>query len=219
MFVRRSYYDLTGTIAPGWTLPHVRTLKVNDGKLAGGASPRPVDPRRWPDPPHVALANLGYQASRQFEVASDTEVRLFTERYGPLGTTTDDMAEPEEPFYIELGTFRYYQKALREAWEKRDARPFIDPENLKAGLGFDWLPVDWKVRGGRLEIRPASCRAYIGILLARDIATGCAKVCQNRDCPAPYFVAERRDAKYCSHRCAVAVNVKKFRQRQKRRKR
>jgi hypothetical protein len=215
-YMRVSYYTLAARITPGWTLAHANSLKVRDGKLQGGASGRPADVRHWPDPPHVALANLGFdRKSPKRGFASEAEIAAFTKTYGPLGTSDEAMAEPEEPFHITVESFRFHQRMLREAWEKRDPAPFTDP----AGFGGpDWLPVDWKVERGRLEIRPANVYAYAGILLTRDLAERSAKVCGNPNCDSPYFVAKRRDAKYCSHPCAVAVNVRKFRQRERRKR-
>jgi hypothetical protein len=218
--MNRTYYTLLAHLLPGWKLPHAKSLKVEDKELKGGTSRRPVDTGQWPDPPHVYFANLGYDSARRGGVASEQEIVKFTTRYGPLGVEQgkDAATQPEEPFWLTLDTFRFFQAQLREAWTKRKVDLFTDPQNLGAGLGYELLPVNWKVKNDHLEMRPASCYAYMGILLARDLAEGRAKVCQNPYCSAPYFVAKRRDAKFCSHPCAVAVNVKKFRQRQRRKK-
>ena len=236
--MRQLYYTLEAQLLPGWKLPHPKTLKVEQhtehergsnertiAELTGGTSSLPVDPRRWKDPPHVALANLGYASDRRGGVASEKDIVWFTERYGPLGVEggADTAALGEEPFWTKLEVFRWFQRNLREAWRKPDASLFLNPpgQDAKGMLGYDLMRITCEAKNGRLELRPMTCADYISILLTRDLAAGCAKVCQNPKCVSPYFVAKRRDAKFCSHPCAVLVNVIKFRQRQrcKRRKR
>ncbi len=193
-------------------IPAPKSLRIERGVLKGHSSGgQRADASRWKNPPHVALANLGYDPAKDDSVASDEEVLWFMRRYGSLGLSSDDVIVKEnEPFELGLLIFRNYQRQLREAWRTRRVQGFLDPSNLKAGLGFEFMPADWALRGKRMELRVASCDWYMGILLARDLASGCAKICQNPACHSPYFVAERNDAIYCSHPCAVAVNNKKM---------
>jgi hypothetical protein len=213
-----SYYKLSVKLTPGWRLPHPKSLKLDPKELKGGVSDRAVDPKLWADVPHVAFANLGYDPQRRAGVATDDQIRMFTTQYGPLGAGGNEEAAtvPQEPFWLSLANFRFLQVQLREAWTKRDASQFTDPANL--AMGHELLPMSLKVKGGILEMQPASLYAYMGILLARDIAEGCARVCQNRNCHTPFFIAKRSDQLYCSHPCAVAINVEKFRQRQVRKR-
>ena len=108
---------------------------------------------------------------------------------------------------------------MRAAWKQRDFRAFGDAAVFGDHPGYDWLPMGWGVRGKRLEMRPAGLFWYIAILLARDIAEGRARFCQNPKCPHPYFITRRADSTYCGRLCAVAVNVARFRKREKRSKR
>lgn len=39
------------------------------------------------------------------------------------------------------------------------------------------------------------------------------KICENPDCPSPQFAQQRRGQKYCTHKCAVLMNVRRFRAR------
>lgn len=39
------------------------------------------------------------------------------------------------------------------------------------------------------------------------------RMCENPDCPTPYFLEARKGQKYCSHKCAVLINVRRFRAR------
>lgn len=41
-----------------------------------------------------------------------------------------------------------------------------------------------------------------------------AKICANPDCPHPYFLQKRKGQIYCSHPCAVLINVRRFRERE-----
>lgn len=237
--MRVSYYRLDVRLRPGWRLPQIKTLKIEDGHLKGVNSSLPVDPTKWKDLPHVVFANLGYDPARRGGPASDDQIKMFTSRYGPLNVIQGPGAAAEqpkpsdrleaakrvlaptqadEPFWLSLDSFRLSQSQLRDAWKEKNASLFTDPNNISKSLGYDLVPVDWQVTGNQLELCPASCDDYMGILLTRDLAEKRTRVCQNPDCPTPYFVAGRRDAKFCSHRCAVAIGVNNFRKRQRRKK-
>src|SRR5215472_2220610 len=102
--MKRAYYSITVKLAPEWRLPHPKSLRLDCVQLKGGVSDRPVDVARWPDVPHVAMANLGYDAQRRGGVASDEHIRMFTAQYGPLNTGSgeDTAAVPQEPFWLSL---------------------------------------------------------------------------------------------------------------------
>jgi hypothetical protein len=237
--MRISYYRLNVQLRPGWRLPQPKTLRIENGDLKGVNSFLPVDPAKWKDPPHVAFANLGYDPERRGGLASDDQIKMFTLRYGPLSViqgpgAAAEQPKPsnwqealkrvlaptpvEEPFWMSLANFRLSQAKLRAAWKEKNASLFTDPDDSSKSLGYDLLPVDWQAAGNQIELCPASCEDYMGILLTRDLAEKRTRVCQNPDCPTPYFVAGRRDAKFCSHRCAVAIGVNNFRKRQRRKK-
>jgi hypothetical protein len=238
-FMKISYYRMDVRLRPGWRLPQAKTLRIGNGDLKGVNSSLPVDPAQWKDPPHVAFANLGYDPARRGGFASDDQIKMFTSRYGPLSILQGPGAAAEQPkpskvmeaakrvlaptqaeeqFWMPLADFRVSQAQLRDAWKEKNASLFTDPENSSKSLGYDLLPVDWQATGNQMELCPASCDNYMGILLTRDLAEKRTRVCQNPDCPTPYFVAGRRDAKFCSHRCAVAISVNNFRKRQRRKK-
>jgi hypothetical protein len=52
------------------------------------------------------------------------------------------------------------------------------------------------------------------LLFLRDFAAGRTKVCANEDCGSRYFLEQRKGQKFCSHNCAVLINVRRFRSRQ-----
>lgn len=211
--MKQSYYTVGAQILPGWYLPH-GGHRIKDGELETVFSSRFADAEMWKDPPHVALANLGYKPDLHGGFATEKEIVSFTKRYGPLGSKPEEIGEPGEPFWLGFASFHETQERLREAWKKHDRRFFVDPSSLKAGTGYEHLMrVNWEMKGGMLVMRLATWYDYVAILLTRDIAEKRARICENPNCVTPYFVAERRDMKYCSHPCAVAVNVRKFRER------
>ena len=218
------YYSLDARLIPGWKLPEADSIKQQGGKLEGWSSSRTADPLRWKEHPHVVLANLGYDPERGGGLASDGNVRSFITQYGPLGTpplfseAADTVTREAEQFDLTMDVFHNQQLRLRAAWEKQSVGLFADPNNNRAVIGFEFLRTNWTVRDGAVEFCFASLVEYVGVLLARDIAEGRAKICQNSTCNTPYFVAKRRDAKFCCHRCAVAVNVRNLRRRQRRKK-
>lgn len=64
-----------------------------------------------------------------------------------------------------------------------------------------------------IEVRMADLWSYIRFAFAYDLAREKAKLCANRDCPTPYFIELRRGQLFCSHKCAVLINVRRFRER------
>jgi hypothetical protein len=234
MFMRKSYYILRTIFLPGWKLPQAKSLKIDGGDLTGVASSRLADVMEWKSEPHVFLANLGYDAERRGGQASNEQVEMFTARYGPLdivqgsGAATQKLgamdaleaakkilasSQPEECFWLSLSEFRRQQSQLRDAWQRKDANLFTDPTGAVKVFGYDLRPINWHVRDNLLEMVTASCRDYVGVLLARDIADNRARICQRPRCPAPYFVANRIDQKFCSHKCASDVSQNNFRKR------
>jgi hypothetical protein len=135
---------------------------------------------------------------------------------------TDDTAETED----RLWTLRNH---LRTAWDAPDRRarewhvfqlrrkfsewslePFVlftDPD-FKKKMGFDdphrpdklGQPID-------LSEQPPADTALEAVMFYFQTTIGDrAKHCGNTDCPAPYFIAEKRWQKYCSEDCAGPAN-------------
>lgn len=219
IYVKKSYYTLTTQLLPGWHLPH-GGHGIKDGQLEIALGPRLADVGTWTDPPHVALANLGYNPNLGGGLADQKAMAAFIKRYGALGVSPEEVGEAGDPVWLSLETFHLTQERLRAAWRKRDHRLFVDPDRLKGATGYEHvLRLNWEMRDGELVMRLASWYDYVAILLARDVAERRARVCGNPNCVAPFFVANRTDTMYCSHPCAVVVNVHRFRRRQQRRRR
>ena len=66
------------------------------------------------------------------------------------------------------------------------------------------------------ELSIGSLRTLIEIFALQDCAAEKLGVCANPDCPARFFLKVRRGQNFCSHRCAVLINVRRFREREKR---
>jgi hypothetical protein len=204
----RSYYQLTTPLRPGWC--RVTSTALRPGKILGTVGGDLVDPRRWKDPPHVALANLN--------LTDVKAVRMFTEVYGPL----EDDVEAGEQFEVDLEEADYLggiggmKERVIDAWRSSDAKRLWVPRGGENSDRYD-LPMMW---GGRaLELRPAGCWTFLRLLATRDIENGDARICRNPKCKElPYFVAGRNNQTFCSHPCANVVMQRNFKKRWRKRR-
>jgi|GEM_PF-4357647 len=206
----RSHYALTGTIRYYRTLPtRVELLKVDanaanaladpDDKIAvGEAAPieGPFDFSRWKDPPHVALANL-----RDDPVA----VLRFTRTYGVLSPHYKGEATS-----LSVGDVFRLRDFLQRAWQ--DDGIFLELLNEREPT----TAMVWTRRSG-MEIVIEDLWTLIRVIFSRDRWDERAKKCASPDCPAPFFIAVRKGHKFCTQRCAVLVNVRRFREREAKR--
>ena len=160
------------------------------------------------EPPHRAFANLGWNPESPRHprcYASNEQILSFVKQYGPLHGK-------HRNFEVHFGEFRILQETLRQAWDAGDARFFIpNTDERKAFdavvfVSLNKLETTWKATPSGIELYPIDCLASMGILLARDLGEGIAKKCGNPRCPAPYYLAHRRDQKFCEHYCAVTEN-------------
>ncbi len=224
----KAYYALGGTIRYYTRLPHsIEEVALGDAAgtcdLRGLLETDVVDvTRRWKESPTVVLANL--------DVASIPAVRAFLNRYGPLTRPAPKMPEAgtDRPrFYENLGKLTAFRDLLRRAWGS-------DPEAIRelSGLvsyhsevliggklrhpahGSDSIAVE----DGQIVAVVETLKRFVTLLLLRDLQQGRAAICQSPDCPAPYFLRERKGQQFCTHKCAVLVNVRKFREVQRKQK-
>jgi hypothetical protein len=157
------------------------------------------------DDPHVFLANF-----RKVRIGDD--VAAFA-------------AECGQPFAARLplrdavAWLRDAQRRLRKAWKSGDAAPlWIYPGYAGERERFRF-PIYFRFPKRRdVVASPGDLMDYVQLVATRDVIDGRAKVCAKKNCRHPYFVAERGDAKFCSHACASEVSVKRFRKKKKRRK-
>jgi hypothetical protein len=184
--------------------------------------------RKWPDPPHVAFANLSLD---------DATLRMFTQRYGPLYTPPKRspaeevlVSESKDPFATasalsrlfvpDLGRAQKMQELLRRAWRgERFAIVELEHDLMQKGLR-PWFGVTEKVLGLKdaptdaLTLWADDIWTLVRIAFLMDYKEGRAKICANPDCPTPCFVESRKGQEFCTHKCAVLINVRRFRERQ-----
>ena len=203
-----SYYAFEGRIRYYAPLP--KTLEIvqagglgTPGDFRGTLGPEMADPSRWKEPPHVVLANL---------LADKRAVEEFVRKYGPLlGRRTYLMPKDGAPqFYENLAHFNLFQEVVRRAWaDEEDAIKNIEGRVGSIGSGRILL----SAQNGSLEANVPDLERFICLLVLRDRAEGKIAICENADCPARYFLRQRKGQQFCSHKCAVLINVRRFRRK------
>src|SRR5262249_52907581 len=123
----------------------------------------------------------------------------FIRRFGPLAER-----KIGDRVWIDVPHFLALQRELQDAW--RGDREAL--EEMTTGLAAE-LELEADPKG--LELRVRDLWTLIRLLFLRDHTRGKAKVCANPDCSTPCFIQVRRGQKYCSHSCAVLINVRRFR--------
>jgi len=178
---------------------------VISGKLGDGDA-------EWPEPPHIAFANL---------LAEKPEaVETFVKRFGLLSRLYIDRNDPDgKRFTIDSATFLVLQDRLRAAWdyasttEGENDYPAAGGAAAAADIegdveeGFDTKVV---VAYGYVELRPKDLWAAICFLFLWDFKAGKLGICENPDCPAPYFRRKRRTQKFCEQGPCVAYKQRKY---------
>lgn len=160
------------------------------------------DLRRWKELPHVALANLRPDVNT---------LRAFTLRYGVVSARNNTGI-----CFVAPRDVLRFQDYLRRAWKNDknvvDQMQVDETVQLRfyGRLGSARL-TDGEDRG---DVAITDLWTLIRVFFLQDKLAGRVRVCPIDDCPAPYFIAERKDQKYCSHPCAVRENVRRFRKRQ-----
>lgn len=225
--LRMILYFFTGAAAEFYG--HTPKTVSSDGDIfTGDLGKAPARRTGYPEPPpHVALANASVESK---------SIVSFTQRYGPISTPTSTFAQgrsrvrvrgqasdtavaltPDnllslgsdddvrETFSFKLNEFAERQDRLRLAW--RGERTAL--EILREGVSVADFQVKLGALGGggdRVLLRTRFLWDYISLIFLIDHDSGRAKVCANRECGTPYFLQQRTDKEFCSHRCAVTVN-------------
>jgi len=172
-------------------------LAWGEGDMIAAGKSAPIeglfDFSRWKDPPHVALANLRLDPAAALR---------FTRIYGVLS-----LHYKGEATSVSVGDVFRFRDYLQRAWQHDEIflKMLNDPHPTEARL--------W-VRPAGMEIVIEDLWTLIRVLFSRDSWAGRAKKCTSPDCPAPFFLAVRKGQKFCSQRCAVLVNVRRFRERE-----
>lgn len=145
------------------------------------------DIRRWAAPPHLMLATT-------------SDFLAFTRRYGIVsarGYSGVFFVSPDD-----VGRFQGY---LQQAWKGNEKMLAQMSDDLKASLRF-------KPSGP--EIVVDDLWNLIRIMFLQDHFSGRARVCANPECQTRFFLAARKGQRFCSARCTVLINVRRFRERE-----
>lgn len=192
----RSHYDIAGTIRYYKLATAVEVLPGRYPRLRlepcpalQGGGREPFDLSQWKDAPHVSLANLRDEPEA---------VLRFTRTYGVLG----------QNFEAKTGTVSVRKVLqlrdwLRRAWEG-DTHNFFAVAITHPSL---------VAQPTGMVIAVHDPWTLVQVLFAQDWREKRIRICANPDCPAPYFRAVRRGQKFCSQKCAVLINVRRFRKR------
>lgn len=203
-------HELQGTVQyKNW---QPRRVEIRDGAVLCQPSGESITQNSWRGaPPHVELANL--------LVLDEGAVKKFVSKHGVLRATalpktrTGGFLNAEEQMQLlgvfgHLSEFEKAQKLLRSAW-----RGDISPLKSEIKDGFELLSFDL-LRQREVLFETEDLWKFIVFLFLLDYKRGKTGVCSSPDCPAPYFLRSRKGQGFCSHACAVLINVRRFRERQ-----
>lgn len=161
----------------------------------------------WPEPPHVAFANL---------LAEKPEaVEHFTRRFGVLDHLYMDEDDPKgDKFTIDSATFVHKQDLLRRAWRYISSRD--DREGNAAALGEiegeveEGFDTDVVVAYRHVVLRPKDLWASVSFLFLWDFKAQKLGFCDNPECPAPFFRKKRKTQKFCEQGPCVAYAQRQY---------
>lgn len=89
---------------------------------------------------------------------------------------------------------------LRRIWRSdEDANDYVKLLLYSSEMSPHRVEFNWK--RGEIVYQPQDNFERAVYALFRN--SGLAKVCENADCPAPYFIARRRTQRYCGEDCAL----------------
>lgn len=156
------------------------------------ANEKPFNLSGRKDRAHESFANMRLDVDSLY---------VFTKRWGFLAGRNDERGG----LSARLTDVEPFQTLLRQAWKN-------DPQSLKKISKDVKARVDVSPRG--IDIAVVDLRNLICLMFLRDHHTSKTAVCGNPDCYSPYFLRQRLGQKYCTHKCAVLMNVRRFRERE-----
>jgi hypothetical protein len=199
------HYDIT--ITTRYYGPTADNTRIKDGHVYATIGPYYTGSPQWKRPPHEFLAH------QELEQWDADRVLAFTRRFGPLAPIKRRIGHhdsaPGDEVRIDVPRFDGMRQLLCEAW--RGDKAAI--EEISSGLSAD-LEVEFSA-GGELRLVVRDLWSLVRLLFLRDYAAGKTKVCASSDCTCPYFLQVRRGQQFCSHKCAVLINVQRFRERER----
>jgi hypothetical protein len=169
-------------------MAYSNTLTV---RLRAGRNPNTTEP------PHRAFANM------QDDKAAGW---AFYDRWGTLMAETADpksfTPEKLESFWRAKGfdcplISLELRDALRQAWRGEPAgKGELTLRYIEDSAGR-YMKFSWVFKAGRAELVAEDLWSAICVLFLRDRAAHKTAVCENPDCPAPYFIRKRKTQKFC----------------------
>jgi hypothetical protein len=163
---------------------------------------------QWPEPPHLAFANLRLDDAQSAEA--------FIKRYGLLQGTgksnldfADRVVVRGEPvrrdFVVRSSNLKEDQLILRAAWEG-------DPLSINS---FEFqvaegTKVDILINQRSVQLRTEDLWTFIAFLFLFDYKDEKLGICENPECPAPYFRKKRKTQKFCEAGPCVAYAQRQY---------
>jgi hypothetical protein len=156
------------------------------------AREQPFDLSKRKEPVHEALTNMALGLDSLY---------AFTRMWGFLDADiAADGRWVTRPRHI-----KRFQELLRRAWKGEEKA--IRRMETKLAARVD-------VSASGIDIAVIDLWNLVRLLFLRDYRAGRTKMCANPDCSSPYFLQQRQGQRYCTHKCAVLVNVRRFRERE-----
>jgi hypothetical protein len=192
------------------------SVSVDDnGVITGQLSRNFARVSSWPEPPHVALANLEQTANaavgftRKYGALSEPSLSIEVWSADGEEKLTGPKVQPfrnlelpvQGKFSFEHQSFVAAQNWLRLAWRgDPNCLPLMRHRVQAANFQLSVSPKE------AVEVRTAVLWDFINLVFLIDFDTGRARICANERCRRPYFLKQRVDQECCSHRCAVERN-------------
>jgi len=177
----------------------IPAVTLDGGQVLVSRPGIPADPKAWPEPVHVAFANLK---------ANDPQVlAAFAKTYGTSGQfTRKESPDAVAPEYVE-----WIQEELRHGWDTLGAAKEVSirGSDLAADLS-----------GGVVRLSTHDLNTFLWVSFLIDRANGLTHVCEYSRCPRQrYFLKVRSDQKFCSSECRALHNMELWRADPKNKKR
>jgi hypothetical protein len=205
-------YQFLSSIEPGSLLPATVEAKQVD-KLGSTNEPGYIisgtlgnEYGEWPEPPHIALANLRADDPKSAEAFIRRYGVLFEGRRGFYMNDDPVKIVPKREFSIKSSDLKLAQSELLAAWEGDSAFIVLMEGRVVEGMETDVL-VD---TSGDVLLRPRSLLATISFVFLRDYRSRKLGICENPDCPAPYFRKKRSTQKFCEAGPCVAYAQRRY---------
>lgn len=168
--------------------PYVFSGILGDERLAGKA---------WRVPPHIAFVNL--------RVEDPQSVAAFIKQYGVLLYADRREKDPlhdagfRKAFSEKAVDLAAHRGFLRLAWDGEHSSFGLMEDQIEAGI-----VTRVHVEDGVVSLETPALWTFICFLFLRDFTAGKLGICENPDCPAPYFKKKRRTQKFCEAGPCVA---------------